>query len=286
MIKLKLPIFALSISLATLSAHGQQLFTDGFETANMTHAENSITWAGGAYTSITSAVARTGKYSLRFAYQAGSDSWTEQRFNLGKDYKELTVEWYAYYPNGIDGLGPRFIHRNNPAQGDNNKLIRLWKGDPADGADGYGTFYVKVGASSDLSSKVTGDESVYAEYGTYGGGVGQGGSTGNGPGANADPLISDAQRGRWVAMKYHAKVASAANNDGVIELWRDGIQLFSGTKMPMYPANGIGNAFNFGYLMGWANSGFDTTTYVYIDDVRISASTIIAPVSPTSLTVQ
>ncbi len=38
----------------------------------------------------------------------------------------------------------------------------------------------------------------------------------------------------------------------------------------MYPAQGDGNFFRNGYLMGWANTGFDATTFVYIDDFTIS----------------
>lgn len=285
---LRLCTLACMFLAAPFSLHAQQLFFDDFEGGAMTRTENGVKWGGGAYTSIVSNFGRSGTRSLRFAFQAGDNSWAEQRFNLGKDYTDVTIEWYAYYPSGSDGMGPKFVHKNNASQGDNNKLIRLWKGNASDGTDGYSSFYVKVGASSDLSSSGSGNESVYGEYGTNGKGIGPGGSTGAGPVGKADPLITDAYRGRWVPFKYRVKTASSANNDGLMELWRDGVLLFRNSQMPIYPSGGTGNGFNIGYLLGWANSGFAQTTYVYIDDVRISsgATTQKTPNSPTSVTAE
>lgn len=54
----------------------------------------------------------------------------------------------------------------------------------------------------------------------------------------------------------------------MIQLWRDGVPVFSVATLPTYPSNGQASV-NFGYLLGDANSGFDVTTSVYVDDVTI-----------------
>ncbi len=277
--------------LALVGSHSfaADLFTDSFESGNLSHTENSVKWESGAYTSVTTSVAHTGTHSLLFAYAAGDDSWAEQRFNLGKDYTEVYIEWYAYYPSGKEGnLGPRFAH--SAASGPkNNKFLRIWKGDTSDGDEGYSKFYVKLGASTDLSASGTGDERIYGEYGTDGGGMGPNGPTGSGTYAGGgESFITDTYRGRWINMKVHVKVASAANNDGVIEIWRDGALISSVKNLAIYPSGGTGNALNVGYLMGWANAGFAQNTNMYIDDVRISTSGTAAatPSPPTSVSVQ
>jgi hypothetical protein len=66
------------------------------------------------------------------------------------------------------------------------------------------------------------------------------------------------------------RLATAANNDGVIEMWVDGVKTINNTTLPLYPDYGIGNYMRNGYLMGWANSGFSATSNTYIDDVIIS----------------
>lgn len=283
-----LQVFCILAFAATpIASRAQQLFFDDFEGGTMSKAENGVKWGSSAYTSIISGFGKSGSKSLRFQFLAGDNSWAEQRFNLGKDYTDITIEYYAYYPDGSDGRGVKFVHKSNPSMGDNNKFFRLWKGNTADGGEGYTQFYVKVGASTDLSSGTTGDESIYAEYGTNAQGVGQGGSCGCAEGGGTDNFITDAYRGRWVPFKIRVKTATSANNNGLMEVWRDGVLAFRASKMAIYPTGGVGNAFNVGYLLGWANSGFSQTTYVYVDDVKISAgatsSTVPSPPAAVSV---
>ncbi len=250
------------------------IFTDDFESGSLNHTENGIKWASGASTSIVSNFGNSGTHSLKFHYTggaAGSEAWAEQRFDLGKPYSELYLEWSAYYPTGSDGHGVKFVHRQQAPN--NNKLLRLWRGDKTDGNDGYSQYFSKSGLSTSANGIISGDEQIYGEYGDTLSGVGTNGSTGNGPsGGVFNTFLTDAQRGRWLAIKIHIKVASAANNDGVIEIWRDGVLLFSATNLITYPTDKTGLGYDFGYLMGFANAGFDQDTDMYIDDFRISTS--------------
>jgi len=270
------------------TAGAQQLFFDSFETGNKNHAENGVQWMSASAVSVVSGFGHTGNYCLKFSFAggaSGSDAWAEQRFSLGKPYNEVVVEWYAYYPSGTDGRGVKFVHRaESPG---NNKFIRLWRGDKSDQNDGYSSFTLKSGASTD-SYGSAGDEVIFGEYGTTPGatnqtGVGPNGSDGNGASAGSfNGFLTDAQRGRWVKIKVRVKAASARTAaDGIIELWRDDVMLSRASVLKMFPGDGAGG-YDFGYIMGWANSGFAQATDMYIDDVRISTSDtpVIKPSPP------
>ena len=269
--------------LAASSAGAQQIFFDDFESGGISHTENGVKWTSPAGTSVFNGFGKSGSRSLRFTFAAGDDSMAEQRFSLGKIYPELFIEWSVYYPSGLEGnLGPKFVHAGS-REGNNNKFLRLWKGDPSDGVNGYGRFSVKLGASTDVGGLVSGDEQIFGEYGTNGGGMGPGGPTGSGVEAGRNRnFLTNEFRGRWLNIKVHAKAATAANNDGVLEIWRDGALLFSVKNLPLYPTGGVGNGFDYGYILGWANSGFAQTSYAYIDDVRIStsSSSVKTPMPP------
>src|SRR6185312_8319360 len=93
----------------SLPAGAQTIFSDSFESGDLSHAQGSFKWASHTATSVISGFAHTGTHSLKFSFPAGTPSqgsWAEQRFNMGANYQELYIEWYAYYPDGTEGLGP------------------------------------------------------------------------------------------------------------------------------------------------------------------------------------
>src|SRR5262249_53483690 len=146
--------------------------------------------------------AHSGSYALKFAYPAGSPaqgSTAEQRFNLGANYPELYIEWYVYYPNGTEGLGPKYVHQ--AASPGNDKALRLWAGNQSDGNDGYSNFTVKAGASTDVGGAATGDEQIFAEYGENNLGVGPNGTDGSQPNYSYNSWITDSQRGHWLDIR-------------------------------------------------------------------------------------
>jgi hypothetical protein len=114
-----------------------------------------------------------------------------------------------------------------------------------------------------------GDSRLITEYGTNRKGVGPRGT------AFDSRAITDSRRGRWLKVQVHVRLATVANNDGVMEMWVDGVKTISNQRLPLYPAGGVGNYLRHGYLMGWANSGFAATGVTFIDDVIISAIPIL-----------
>jgi hypothetical protein len=241
-------------------------FTDDFDTCVLDKTGNRLgfkwreTWGKeGELPMVTNQLSRSGSCSLKFTYlggAAGDDAWSEQRFSLGKKLSEIYLQWYQYFPSGYDAhpVGGRYAHRNDTGP-DNNKLLRLWD-------DDYARYRVKLGFSTLPTSG--GDSQIITEYGTNRKGVGP-------RGAKSDRYgITNARRGRWLRIQVHVRLASIANNDGVIEMWIDGVKTISNTALPLFPAGGIGNYLRNGYLMGWANSGFDVDSVTFIDDVVIS----------------
>ena len=153
-------------------------------------------------------------------------------------------------------------------------------GNKLDGADGYGTQWVKAGASTwacGISWKCStpGDAILGGEIGTDTMPTGQYNTA-----ESNSSVINDSIRGRWVQFNFKVSASSAlGKSDGFIEIDLDGVKLLRTEGLPLYSVLGNAAGFEYGYLMGWANSGFQDQTYVYIDDVTIttSASTPTAP---------
>lgn len=238
------------------------IFQDDFESGNLSRTSPDFRWGAsngepGATPRVATDIARSGSNSLKFIYlgnpNLADDAWSEQRFLFPNPLTEVYLEWYQFFPMGTEGVGPKFVYRNADGS-DNNKFAVMWDED-------YNNY--KIFASFEMEINSGPDPKVVTKYGKTGTGVGNFGS------GQWMPGITDAYRGRWVRFMMRVKAATAANNDGVIELWADGVKVVSNTTLPLYPTGGVGNYLRNGYLMGWANTGFDQTTYVYIDDVRL-----------------
>lgn len=184
-----------------IQAHSGALAVDGFENGDLSFSSDNFDWtstravANGEESSVvvTNEHAHTGTYSLRFTFGATSneeDAWAEQRFALGSNMTELWLRWYQYFPDGTEGLGPKWQHRDDVGA-DNNKFLRLW-----DEIYTSPDYDVKCGFSFQVGSN--GDSHIIAEYGSDGNGVGtQGdGSTDNPDLPWALNVVTDDVRGR------------------------------------------------------------------------------------------
>ena len=263
LIKVFINIFAflaISVSVKVMAA---QMVTDSFETGDLSHSENGFSWGQSESISVSTTFPRTGKYSLKFTFPAsspGKDSFSEQRFDLGSEYSEITVQYYIYYPNGSEGIGPKYAQRLGESP-DNNKFIRLWGNSPRTDPS---TSSIQVGAS--MWPRV-GYSHIGAEYkSTYNGS----------PVLDMDrhgiplaSLVDSSTVGTWIKVKYHAKAATSANNDGVLQIWINDELRTDIQNLAIYPGDGYLNGFTGGYLLGWSNTGFDSTTNIYIDDIVI-----------------
>jgi hypothetical protein len=237
------------------------LFRDGFETGDFSHRQGNVRWTSTPWVDVTSDIAHNGIRSARFR-QGASKNWGELRFGGLPQVPEVFIQFHLYQPNGQESpfLGPRV---RVPVDGMNDKFFRLWSGP-------YNNSHIKYGASTWGAGGVgrLGTEFMRND-GTRMQGMGQGGS------AFAlspkPPFIgAEAYLGRWVSVRIRCRVSSPANNNGVIQIWLDDQLVADRQGLPSFSFDGIGNFFESGYLLGWANSGFQAGQHMYIDDVVIS----------------
>ena len=228
----------------------QTIFSDGFESGDLSATQNGFRWTDQANTTVSSLRACTGSHSLEFTYAAvpdNEDGMSEQRFYLGGNYRDVWFEYDLFVP-------VNYFHRTQSGPTNNKGFLYLWANtyaDPrplvainfwADGASGQsiGSVYTRPvdQHSFDFSA----------------------------------PAIASTDVGKWLHIVVHYAYATAANDDGVAQIWKtpsggSTVQILNKTNGPWYHATGTG--FDNGYLLGWANSGFSQETRFYIDNVRV-----------------
>lgn len=270
-------LLAVSVGIApTVTA--EIVFSDDFESGDLSHSLNGAQWTNDRNTTVTDAIARSGSHSLQFRYDgvpSGEDGWSEQRFALGRQMTDVWIRWYQYFPAGDEGVGPRWRHREEPSGPENNKLLRLWD-------DDYSNYNLKAGFT--FMPAGNGDSSIVAKKGTNEGGVSDRGLN------SAWGILDETIRGRWVEFIVHIKTddGTQVDGNGILDMKLNGEWVIQNV-VSMFPLDGTGNYFQHGYLMGWANSGFDETSYTYIDDVTIADTELTSqtnpPEAPTGVTV-
>ena len=264
-VKSRFIILLLIFSVSRLGIAGS-IFTDSFESGNLSHTQGSARWYGSVRTSVTNAISHSGNYSLKYTFPAaelGKYSWAEQRFDLGNNYPEVWIQFYIYFPKGNEGVGPKYVRRLD--QPGNDKVIRLWGASPR-----TDTSKITVtGGASTLNDGL--GAKLEAEYATvYKGSIVKAmGRWGISPTPN---LVNDNTLGTWIKLKFHRKVASKANNDAVLQWWINDVLVIDERGLTGYPGDGYLNAWTAGYLLGWSNTGFDKETNIYIDDIAFSTS--------------
>lgn len=213
-------------------------------------------WGGSTRTTLSTDNPRTGLRSMRMAYQAaaaGADSRAQQNFNFGQNVTEFWMEWYVYLP-------ANYTTRSGESPS-NNKWFRVWGDDYNSGN--------KIGASTDYNASYDDNTRLRFEY-IYKGYAD--GLIGFGPSGSQSPATSfgGTMKSAWTRVRVHCKMVTAAENDGVMELW------FGNTKVIDFQSI---NAkyddvayWNQGYLFGAANSGFLNETIIYVDDWKWYAS--------------
>ena len=228
---------------------------DSFETGNTRMVDGQFCWDS-TINYVSNLRARTGVYSLRFAFQGvadGLDSWAEQRFELGEDYSDVWFRFYCYFPNGTEGDGAAYYHRAQQS-GANNKFFLVWSNSYPRGGIlvGFNTFPNGTGGSH--LGVVWNKDNISRSADGF---------------PMANDFINAADLGRWMEVVIHFRQASALNVlDGVIEVWKNRVKVISKTDWDSYSL--YGNHYQHGYLWGYANSGFASPTNIYVDDFEAS----------------
>lgn len=261
-------------------------FFDDFESGDLTHTENGFHWgasngSNGAPHVWNTGVSRDGSYALVFRFGAVADladCSAEQRFYMDStNITEIWFQYYMYYPDGTESWSgsygsAAFYHRSQTSGGSNNKFMRLWG--TTQGDYGGGTTSNEVGFETQPNGSTAGDEDFVFKY-VYNAHT----SIGQYASPTVIPWVDDPNRGRWIQVRIHLKMSQGVQGDtipydGGHRSYGDGISRvwWDGTKVLDFDYWGVDSQkpyWSWGYLMGYANSGFTDETYVLIDDFEV-----------------
>lgn len=247
------PLSAVLDAQTEVQAASDPLFSDSFDSGTRTSA-NGFTWAGTEGVTVSSDQALSGTYSLRFRYgpdALGEDSFSEQRFNFGRNLSEVWIEYMIRLPEN-------FVHRSDPPS--NNKFVALWAN-------------VYSGVGSDVEAIVEFDRVSDTQSRARMLGLGEqyvdGGYDIRREGYHNPNLLSTSWAGEWRRVRMHWKISSGSGiDDGIWEGWiGDELMWQSNGFVFWYP--GGNNFIRNGYLLGWSNSGFTEQTDFFIDDFKV-----------------
>ena len=261
------------------SGHAQTIFSDSFESGTKM-AQGMLTWQGTAGgVSISTDWASTGKYSMKFPYVAkpeDDDDFVEQRFSIGTGTEDLWIRFKLKVPTG-------YYHRNVPGS-DNNKFFKISSNRDSDSAQGVNLMW-EYWPTSDGGSRLayhwTNPDVEIGEHKalTY--------------------VFGPKEAGQVLEFVLRARMSSKSGvKDGIVQTWvrsSDSAafkQIHNETAAPMYPSSRWPTQTKWvaGYILGWANSSFGANTTFYIDDLRMSSSSllddVVAPKPPGGISVQ
>lgn len=240
------------------------LFEDGFESKGLKTTKNNISWGESVYASVSTDHAKDGLYSLKFTYAATdekTDTWSEQRFRLGKPYKEIWISYDIRIPEN-------YHHRKVSYGSSNNKgFIMLWSGDYSKPTGiVLGTeFWAEKDGSSTASVRLAGVGFDKHFWGA------------------CPSIIKLSDRGRWIKITAHLKYATPENNDGIMRLWKtyeDGKSQIACNISDGAWYSAVSPGFDAGYILGWSNSGFNEETKFYVDNFTVSEAPLMPILLP------
>lgn len=208
-------------------------------------------WKDFAYVTVEKLPVETGRtgYGLKFFYRGNAselaDADAEARFDLKKEYTDILIEFDLFIPTNYKHVMPSDKTANN-------KFLRLWQTTYSVGEQvGAGTLVQDNSTASIIGT----DYKRFQNWGI---------STGV---KQSRDFISAADLGQWISVKIYASAPTDEHN-GTLKIYKN--------KHVILDDTGIANilpgtqGWRYGYLLGWANSGFREDTILYMDNVRFS----------------
>jgi len=228
------------------------IFTDDFSSGDLSKSLGSASWGHATRVDVSGAQNIVGPSSAaRFTFEGSSDlsrdAMSELRFDLGKIYQEVWIQYYLYVPSN-------YYHRDASGS-DNNKMLRIWGQNYSDGE--------KVGLSTWPES--SGASRVMADWSLRGQSIGQ-------KGDRYSSFISSSDRGKWMKIRVQVSAARSTGDYGTIRVWKNDELVINNYQTVDNYHSGEPHGYRYGYLLGWSNSGFNETTLMYIDGVTFATS--------------
>lgn len=226
------------------------LFADGFESGDFSHKQGGAAWTSMEKVTVVSSGAKSGKYAAKFHFPGNTDptadSWSELRFDSGKEVTEFWIQYDLFIPTNF--------HHRTPSGPANDKFFRLW-GNTYDDIE-------KVGASTFPNN---GYSSMYGEWDDKVLGLKNGGGMTAYPPQTMN-AITESDVGKWVTYKIFVKAATASSN-ATLKIWKNGNLLLDDTNLINDYTSGEMHTYRYGYILGWSNSGYDEDTDFLLDNV-------------------
>ena len=250
------------------------LFYENFEAQTVdqspTGGNSFLTWGNGTRTKTLDDRSYTGTKALRFRFPGDPDpsamAMSEQRFTLGSQETEMWWRYKLWIP-------ANYQHRIGSGANNNKGLLMLW----SQGYSSGPTVSLHFGTPNDFvdgtSASNPNGSVIYAAWRQENGVLRNFYNENNlseNHKNNMDPTkgIRAEHFGQWNDIVVHVKAATNdAPYDGAVQAWVNDESMYNVTNATNYfPSN---NYWDEGYLLGWANSGFDEETDLYIDDILI-----------------
>ena len=244
------------------------IFSDDFSSSDLSKTMSGAKWGDQVYVSVVASPSIDGKNSAQFSFEGNqdvnADAFSELRFDLGGLYSELWIQFYVYYP-------ANYSHRDAPGP-DNNKFLRLW-GKTYDDAG-------KVGLSTWRSG--SGGSELIADWNRRNEGIGP-------KGDQYLPFITSDDLGKWMKVRVHVVAPQSNAAAGSIQVWKNDNLIINDFQIVDSYYSGESNAYRYGYILGWSNSGYTQNTKINVDGVVFATSkadldanvgTVAAPPNP------
>ncbi len=234
----------LALQACAAASIGATIFEDDFESGKA-----GPYWKDLTYASVKPLPAKTGRsgYAMEFHFIGNvddkKDATSEARFDLQAEYKDITMQFDLYIPSN-------YYHAKPSDNADNNKFFRLWRVKYSEGE--------QVGAST--VSRLNGASAIGADYKQQ---ADWGVSTAMWA---YESFITPADLGKWMTIKINAVAPINDINRGIIEIWKNNALILRAREVANSEPGEQG--WRYGYLMGWANSGYREDTTFYIDNVK------------------
>jgi hypothetical protein len=236
------------------SVSGVVIFEDSFTGGDLTKTMSGAKWGGQVNVEVievieVSSVVNEGvvQFSFKGSSDTSSDAFSELRFDLGKLYPEIWLQFYMYIPLN-------YVHRDAIGS-DNNKILRLWGSD-------YNNVE-KIGLSTWPGS--SNSSRLIADWNRGGAGIGP-------KGPEASSFITESDLGKWMKVRFQVIAASSLSSPGSMRVWKNDELIIDHYQAVDNFYSGEPHSYRYGYLMGWSNSGFNELTKINIDGVVFATS--------------
>ena len=239
------------------------IHSDDFSDFQLGVLQGEFTWTTSSNVTVQPDPDDAGNDTLQFQFignaDPAADAGAEVRYSTDL-HQEIWFKYRLYVPSN-------YIHRNATGADNNKGFFNIW-GDTYAAQDV--AMRIEFERKSDTESRIV----MYAFQGQNSFSTQINGST-DSDGRIATDLvcIATADLGTWMDIVVNAKVSDRGSTNGRCTVWKNGVLFCDYRDVDNSSAvEASSNAYNGGYLLGYANSGFTSTTDMNIDDYYIGTS--------------